>query len=115
MKNEKILSRRNFLGTSALLTAGSLLSVHPSFFAANNNVANITKATPKVVPNSKFAGVQIGAITYSFRDLSGGLEATLKACIDAGISSIELMGTGVEEYLGAPKIPFEDFPMLKIR
>ena len=110
MKNEKILSRRNFLGTSALLTASSLLSVHPSLFAANNNVSNITKATPKVLPNSKFAGVQIGAITYSFRDLSGGLEATLKACIDAGISSIEFMGPGVEEHLGAPKNPVRRFP-----
>ena len=54
--------------------------------------------------------MQIGAITYSFRDLEGGLEATLKACIDAGISSIELMGTGVEEYLGAPKNPVRRFP-----
>jgi sugar phosphate isomerase/epimerase len=43
-------------------------------------------------PNSKINGVQIGAITYSYRsmpDQSG--EATLKYCVDSGISAIELM------------------------
>ncbi len=48
MKNEKVLSRRNFLGTSALLTAGSLLSVHPSLFGRNNNLSTITKANLQV-------------------------------------------------------------------
>jgi len=55
--------------------------------------------------NSNYGGVQIGAITYSYRDMRLDVEGTIKACVESGISSIELMGTGVEEYLGAPKNP----------
>ncbi|MEZ5069621.1 MAG: sugar phosphate isomerase/epimerase [Bacteroidales bacterium] len=55
--------------------------------------------------NSKYGGVQIGTITYSFRDLNGGIDAVLQACVDAGVSSVELMGMGVEESLGAPVNP----------
>lgn len=54
--------------------------------------------------NSKYGGVQIGAITYSFRDIRE-VPAVLQACVDAGLSSVELMGTGIEEYLGAPQNP----------
>jgi sugar phosphate isomerase/epimerase len=57
------------------------------------------------MPDSRYGGVQIGTITYSFRDLEGGVDAVLQACADAGINSVELMGTGVEEYLGAPSNP----------
>ena len=57
------------------------------------------------LPDSRYGGVQIGTITYSFRGLEGGVDAVLQACVDAGISSVELMGTGVEEYLGAPENP----------
>ena len=56
-------------------------------------------------PDSKYNGVQIGAITYSYRDMRLDVEGTLKACVESGLSSIELMGTGVEDYLGAPKSP----------
>jgi len=56
---------------------------------------------PKV--NSNYNGVQVGVITYSYRDMQLDVEGTLKACLKSGISSIELMGTGVEAYLGAPK------------
>lgn len=55
--------------------------------------------------NSKYNGVQIGVITYSYRSMQATVEETLKACEKSGISSIELMGTGVEDYLGAPKNP----------
>ena len=54
--------------------------------------------------NSNYGGVQIGVITYSFRSLQG-VDETLKACKESGISSIELMGTGIEAYLGAPESP----------
>ena len=54
--------------------------------------------------NSKYGGVQIGAITYSFRSIRE-VEAVLQACVDSGLSSVELMGTGVEAYLGAPENP----------
>ena len=52
--------------------------------------------------NSNYGGVQIGAITYSFRSIRE-VDAVLQACVDAGLSSVELMGTGVEAYLGAPE------------
>jgi sugar phosphate isomerase/epimerase len=55
--------------------------------------------------NSNYNGVQVGVITYSYRDMKLDVEGTLKACMESGISSIELMGTGVEAYLGAPENP----------
>jgi hypothetical protein len=56
-------------------------------------------------PNSNFGGVQIGAITYSWRSMPGGVENIIKYCKEAGISSIELMSNDLENYLGAPKNP----------
>jgi sugar phosphate isomerase/epimerase len=56
--------------------------------------------------NSNYGGVQIGAITYSFRSIRE-IDAVLQACVDAGLSSVELMGTGVEAYLGAPASPLD--------
>ncbi len=113
MRNNKItsekLSRRGFLGTTALVAAGTLF---PSVLSCGSNSKPVSRTgnTSSRIPDSLFAGVQIGAITYSFRDLEGGLEATLNACIDAGLSSVELMGTGVEDYLGAPKNPVQRRP-----
>lgn len=53
-------------------------------------------------PNSKFFGVQIGAITYSFRALPGSAEETLKYCVQCGISAIELMSNVPESFAGSP-------------
>ena len=54
-------------------------------------------------PNSKFGGVQIGTITYSYRSLPDqSLEATLNYIVQSGISSVELMGGPVERFAGAP-------------
>jgi sugar phosphate isomerase/epimerase len=54
-------------------------------------------------PNSKFGGVQIGAITYSFRSMPDQtLAATLDYAVKAGLSSVELMGGPVEQYAGIP-------------
>jgi sugar phosphate isomerase/epimerase len=61
--------------------------------------------TSKNESGSKFGGVQIGAITYSWRDMPGGVENIIKYCKETGITSIELMSNDVEEYLGAPKNP----------
>jgi sugar phosphate isomerase/epimerase len=52
-------------------------------------------------PNSKFGGVQIGAITYSYRDLPDqSLTAILDYVVKSGINSVELMGGAVEKYAG---------------
>ena len=55
-------------------------------------------------PDSKFGGVQIGTITYSFRQLPGKtLEDVLNYTVQSGISSVELMGDAVEVYAGIPE------------
>lgn len=59
-------------------------------------------------PNSKFDGVQIGAITYSYRDrpeLANDAQALLKLLIDSNISAIELMPPVAENFAGAPAAP----------
>src|SRR4026207_2101627 len=59
-------------------------------------------------PNSKFGGVQLGVITYSYRSMADqSAEATLKYVVDSGISAIELMDGPVENFPGraAPPAP----------
>ena len=53
-------------------------------------------------PNSKILGVQIGAITYSWRSLPSSPEQILQYCLDSNISAIELMGDSIEAYAGKP-------------
>lgn len=62
-----------------------------------------------------YKGVQIGAITYSWRSMPGTAEDIIKYCKQTGISSIELMGNVVEDYAGAPASPVrpENFQDLK--
>ena len=95
--NKKIisLSRRQFIGKTAAAMSGFALAANP-VFGAPAIIRNLGK------PNSKFAGVQIGAITYSFRSLPGDAEQILKYCVDCNISAIELMGPTAEAFAGAP-------------
>ncbi|MGC4052278.1 MAG: hypothetical protein QM757_23340 [Paludibaculum sp.] len=53
----------------------------------------------------KFGGVQIGAITYSFRTLPSTAQDVLKYCVELGLSSIELMSDPAESFAGAPVPP----------
>lgn len=53
-------------------------------------------------PNSKFNGVQIGAITYSFRSMPSTAEDILKYTVQCGLSSLELMGEPAEQFAGVP-------------
>jgi sugar phosphate isomerase/epimerase len=54
-------------------------------------------------PNSMIDGVQIGAITYSYRSMPDqSAEAILKYVVDSGVSAIELMGAPAESFAGAP-------------
>jgi sugar phosphate isomerase/epimerase len=58
--------------------------------------SNLTAAAK---PNSKIKGVQIGAITYSYRSMPDqSAEATLRYIVDSGISAIELMGGPVNDW-----------------
>ncbi|RXK47624.1 sugar phosphate isomerase/epimerase family protein [Aquirufa rosea] len=88
-------SRRQFLLSGSLATMGL-------FLAGKANASSLLLAAK---PNSKFAGVQIGAITYSYRSLPGSIEQILQYCIDSNISAIELMGDAAEDYAGKPKNP----------
>jgi sugar phosphate isomerase/epimerase len=102
MKNNKNstnqVSRRRFLGLAA--TAATFTLVPPGLrFTDINNQAKPQK------PDSKFGGVQIGAITYSWRSMPGTAEDTLQYCLKGGISSIELMGDVAERYAGLPQGP----------
>jgi len=62
-------------------------------------------AAPAPVVDSNFGGVQIGAITYSWRSMPSSAEDVLQYCLDTGISSIELMGNVAEEFAGIPAGP----------
>ena len=53
-------------------------------------------------PNSKFHGVQIGVITYSFRTVTDDIDELIKLMTKLGISEVELMSNSVETFAGAP-------------
>jgi sugar phosphate isomerase/epimerase len=54
-------------------------------------------------PNSLFSGVQVGAITYSYRSMPDQTaEATLRYIVESGISAVELMGDPAESFAGRP-------------
>lgn len=54
--------------------------------------------------DSKFGGVQIGAITYSFRSMSNA-EDIIKAYVEVGLGEAELMSDHCEALAGAPAMP----------
>jgi sugar phosphate isomerase/epimerase len=101
MKNE--VSRREFLTFTSLATLGFSLSIGEAF-------AGNTNSFWSVKPNSKFAGVQIGVITYSFRSMPHDIDQLLQFCIDCNVSAIEMMGDPAEEFAGKPKSPFRMGP-----
>ena len=54
-------------------------------------------------PNSKINGVQLGVITYSYRQMPDtSAKALLGYIVSNGISATELMGDPAEEFAGAP-------------
>ena len=95
------LSRRKFLGTATAAAAFSTVSFH---FGCKGETSPETAAQVPLV-DSNFGGVQVGAITYSWRSMPGSAEEILQYCLDCGISSIELMGNVAEEYAGIPAGP----------
>jgi sugar phosphate isomerase/epimerase len=87
MKNLKISITK-----SLFIVAIALLGIH---FTAD--------AAPR--KSSRFGGVQIGAITYSYRSMPDqSVKAILDYLVQSGLSSAELMGGPVEEYAGIPKV-----------
>lgn len=89
------VGRREFIGKSVAALAG-ITALSPRLFGAPAILKNLAK------PNSKFAGVQVGVISYSFRTLPCNAEQLLKYCIDCNISALEMMGNTAEAFAGAP-------------
>jgi len=87
---EPALSRRTFMGATAALAASPVMPAVASAASAE-----------KRRPDSNFSGVQIGAITYSWRSLPGSAEDILRYALQCGISSLELMGGPAERFAKA--------------
>ena len=102
MKNSKnTQSRRKFIGTAATVASGIVLG-GPKLFGAPSIIRSYNK------PNSLVNGVQIGCITYSFREMNDqSAEATLQYILDSGISAVELMGGPAETFAGMPENPLD--------
>jgi sugar phosphate isomerase/epimerase len=100
---KKDFSRRHFMSLAPLAAIG-FLSESTSILPKFSNNLWFDK------PNSKFGGVQMGAITYSFRSLPHDIDQLLKFCIDCNVSAIEMMGDPAEEFVGKPKSPFKMGP-----
>ena len=98
-------SRREFLFKGAIGSMGLLMASSSSWSKPLSNFFADK-------PNSKFAGVQIGVITYSYRSMPGSVEQVLQYILDSGISAIELMGDAVEDYAGKPANPVKFGPMV---
>jgi sugar phosphate isomerase/epimerase len=103
-KSKRNLTRRKFLGSTATVAALSMMPVN--LFNKNTLAAKNVAGT---TPDSSFGGVHIGAITYSWRSMPGGVDNIIKYCNETGISSIELMSSDLEEFLGAPKKETEKY------
>jgi len=88
-QDEKLLTRRGFMGGAAALAAYGIL---PG--------SGLMAAPSAGKPNSVFDGVRIGTITYSYRSSRlGTAEDTLKALIQCGLSEVELMGGPIQNYI----------------
>ncbi|MHC4679055.1 MAG: hypothetical protein ACYTEK_10185 [Planctomycetota bacterium] len=84
-----MVSRRAFVGGAAALAASTIMS---RYALGGPGGARRRK------PNSNFNGVQIGAITYSFRSMPSTAEDLLKYVVQCGLSSVELMGDPAEQF-----------------
>jgi sugar phosphate isomerase/epimerase len=101
--NDAQVSRREFLMKTSIASTGLLL------LGSGVKATSLSNARGEK-PNSKFFGVQIGVITYSFRGMPSSAEQVLQYCVDSGISAIELMGDVAEEFAGKPVNPVKMGP-----
>ncbi len=92
---ERQMTRRDFLGYSAAAAAAAMTPRGAFGQAA-------------IRPDSNFNGVQIGAITYSYRSMPSTADDLLDYLVRSGISSVELMGEPAEQFAGRPT--FERLP-----
>jgi sugar phosphate isomerase/epimerase len=96
--NNSLNSRREFLLKSSMASIGLLM-------IGSAEWRKTAAAFIQDKPNSKFFGVQIGVITYSFRSMPGTIEQILQYCVDSNINAIELIGDAAEDFAGKPQNP----------
>src|SRR5882757_337946 len=90
------LSRRRFIGSSAIAATGMLALAKTSF------ARSILSGADK--PNSVVGGVLIGVTTYSYGHMKNlTAEDMLQYCLQDNISGVELRGDAAELTAGAPK------------
>jgi sugar phosphate isomerase/epimerase len=94
------ITRRDFVGYTAALAAVPLVPGVPGLPAVPAPRPTLGQQAGR--PDSKFGGVQIGTITYSFRALPSSAEEILGYLVRSGIGSIELMSDPAEQFAGAP-------------
>ena len=87
------VSRRRFLGTAAAAAACTVFPV--SAFGR----------TRSGLWQRDIEGVQVGAISYSYRALPSSAEDILGYLKQAGLGTVELMGGPAEAFAGAPEEP----------
>ncbi|MCP4608105.1 MAG: sugar phosphate isomerase/epimerase [Planctomycetes bacterium] len=88
------ISRRELMGGAAALAASTIMSRYALGRSSGRRASK---------PNSNFNGVQIGAITYSYRSMPSTAEDILKYTVRCGLSSVELMGDAAENFAGMPR------------
>jgi len=103
-----MINRRTFISLTGAAAALTAMPVSLGF-------GSEPKKSKLKKPDSRFGGVQIGAITYSWRSLPGNAEDTLKYCLQCGISSIELMGNTAEQFAGIPQPAFNGLVWMQRR
>lgn len=101
------MDRRNFVKISAAATAAAMI---PSeIFAKGKKDKKCACASS--CNRSKFGGVQIGAITYSYRSQGTTAGDMLLFSIASGVGSVELMFKPALTYTGSPAEKMEDWKL----
>ncbi len=99
-------NRRQFLTRGAAAIAAAALA--PSVLSSCGEAPKSTPVSDGK-PCSDFAGVHIGAISYSWRSMPAGLENIVKYAKESNCSNLELMSSDLETYLGIPANPANAF------
>lgn len=94
------MNRRNFLQSS--IAAAALLATEPLTSVAKVSKEKFTETIINRKNISCFRGVQIGTITYSYRDMSNRAGDMLLYAFSGGVGSVELMADAAETYTGRP-------------
>jgi len=90
--NDHNTSRRSFLKKGSIASVGLFVA----------GPAAWSRSLLPGKPDSKFFGVQVGVITYSYRSMPTDIHGLLRYVVDNGINAIELIGDQAEDYAGKP-------------